>query len=179
MFVLLFLFTGNREQQRVTPPSSQKEASAFQEVRIDKERPSVFLTFDRAGQREPLKASESPKAVWLRLHNNTRWPIMVFSRSAPSDKYGDALLFFDVVLEGKVIIEDKCHTCSFSNIEPGRSLLFSLPSDSLSKDQGIRVLFNYGWEKQNDVLSGREPEHYAYFYSSQLPKSSEQGKQDN
>lgn len=168
-FVLLFL-VGNREQERISALSQQAGSSVSQEVRIAKEKPNVFLDFERVGEREPLKASESSKGIWLRFHNNTRWPIMVFSRSAPSKDYGDALLFYDVLSEGKVIIEDRCHVCSFMKIESGRSLLFSLPSENLSKGQAIRVMFSYGWEEQNDVLSGREPEHFVYFHSSQLPQ---------
>jgi hypothetical protein len=35
--------------------------------------PSIFLSFVRVGKRDPLHVGESDKGVWLRLHNNTRW----------------------------------------------------------------------------------------------------------
>jgi len=38
-------------------------------------KPTVYLTFERAGNREPVHTSESRLGIWLRLHNNTKWAI--------------------------------------------------------------------------------------------------------
>lgn len=44
-------------------------------VNLSKDKPTVYITFERAGKRKPLFAGESNQGVWLRLHNNTRWAI--------------------------------------------------------------------------------------------------------
>jgi hypothetical protein len=122
-----------------------------------------------------LRAGESDQGVWLRLHNNTRWPIVIEMNSVPSE-YGDAGLFYDVVSDSKVILEGQCHVCSSNKLSPGRSLLFSLPREDLVKGGAIRINFSYGWENPDDVFAGREPEHYVYFYASKLPQTSHQSK---
>lgn len=62
--------------QTALPPISKKD------VLISKERPSVYLTLERTGQRERVYAEESNEGVWLRLHNNTKWPICVSTESS-------------------------------------------------------------------------------------------------
>jgi len=137
--------------------------------------PTVYITFERAGERKPLKEGESGKGVWLRLHNNTRWSLTLAMNGVPKE-YGDAALFYDVLSEGKVVVEGRCHVCSSNQLHPGDSLLFSVPSEDLAKDGAIRVNFSYGWEHPDDVFADREPEHFVYFYSSKLPP---QGRQNN
>lgn len=53
----------------------QKQSASNGDVRLSKDKPTVYITFERAGERKPLFASESNQGVWLRLHNNTRWAI--------------------------------------------------------------------------------------------------------
>jgi hypothetical protein len=121
------------------------------------------------GDREPLRPSESNIGIWLRLHNNTKWSIILDMNGVPSEKYGDAALIYDELSDRKITFERKCHVCSFNALGSGRSLLFSVPAEHLSKGLGIRIKFSYAWEDYNKVLARQEPEHYVYFYSSQLP----------
>ena len=53
----------------------QKQGASNGDVRLSKDKPTVYITFERAGERKPLYASESNQGVWLRLHNNSRWAI--------------------------------------------------------------------------------------------------------
>jgi hypothetical protein len=138
-------------------------------ARIREDKPTVYIEFDHSGNREPLFASESNKGIWLRLHNNTKWPIVLDMHGVPSAVYGDASLIYDVLANRQVIIEGSCHACSFNSLGSGRSLLFSIPTEYLSKGHALRIKFSYGWEGSNKVAGGLEPEHYVYFYSSQLP----------
>lgn len=137
-------------------------------LRIKKGMPTIYITFERIGARKPLEQGESNEGVWLRLHNNTRWPLTLAMNGVPKE-YGDAALFYDVLSEGKVIVERKCHACSSNQLSPGNSLLFSVPREVLAKEGAIRVKFSYGWERTDDVFAGREPQHFVYFYSSKLP----------
>lgn len=144
------------------------------EDRIRRNQPGVYLTFERAGQVKVSEPGEERERVWLRFHNNTRWPIMLDMSGAPRKEYGDAELYYDVLSARKLIFHGECHVCSRNSVAAGKSLVFSVPRGDLAEGRGIRVLFSYGWEDQNDVTAGREAEHYAYFYASQLPKSSAQ-----
>ena len=137
--------------------------------RISKSQPSVFITFERQGKIAALSGTgEMQETVWLRLRNNTRWPIILDMNGVPKD-YGDAGLFYGVLSEGKLIFENRCHVCSFNRLGPGRYLVFSVPRKDLAKGYSIRIKFSYGWEDQSDVGGGREVEHFVHFHSSNLP----------
>jgi hypothetical protein len=64
-------------------------------VRLRKDRPSVFIAFDRVGHRPPLEEGESSTGVWLRLHNNTAWPLLVECFGVPK-ALGDVGLYYEV-----------------------------------------------------------------------------------
>src|ERR1044072_6286904 len=53
------------------------EPAPRDEVRLLKDKPPVYITFERAGERKPLEERESNRGIWLRLHNNTRWSIRI------------------------------------------------------------------------------------------------------
>lgn len=133
--------------------------------------PSVYLTFERAGQVKVPEPGEERDRVWLRFRNNTRWTIMLNMSGVPSAEYGDAGVFFDVLSDGNLISREECHVCTLNGVGPGKSLVFSVPREDLSEGRSIRVRFSYGWENQDDVFAGREPEHNVYFYASNLPKN--------
>ena len=51
-------------------------------ARLERNKPSVYVTFLRYGKREPIHTGESNEGVWLRLHNNTRWPLVLLAQGA-------------------------------------------------------------------------------------------------
>lgn len=132
--------------------------------RISKAHPSVYITFERQGKIASLSGTgEKEEMIWLRLRNNTRWSIVLDMNGLPSKAYGDARLFHDVLSEGKLIAEDRCHVCSFNELPSGRSLVFIVPREDLAESRAIRVRFRYAWEADSG-----EVEHFVYFYSSKL-----------
>jgi hypothetical protein len=156
--------------------AQQRRLGAQGEVRINRNMPSVYLTFERAGQVKVTEPSEERARVWLRFRNNTRWTIMLNMSGVPSEEYGDAGVFFDVISDGNLVSREECHVCTLNGVGPGKSLVFSVSRGDLSEGRSIRVRFSYSWENQDDVFAGREAEHYVYFYASQLPKTSQEGK---
>jgi hypothetical protein len=138
--------------------------------------PGVYITLERVGQLKSPDSGDDKERVWLRVHNNTRWPIRLDMGGVPSAEYGDAELFYDGFLAGELIFRNRCHVCTTNMLAPGRSLVFSVPQADLGKTRAIRVRFSYGWEDWGDVIAGREPEHYVYFYASKLPQTSPQKK---
>lgn len=148
-------------------------------VRLDKNRPSVYITLEREGERAPLRNTESSQGVWLRLHNNTAWVITLDGFEVPNRGYGDIGVFDEIVSnvtdDGLEIIRGGYgppHVSSTVKLKAGKSILFSLPKEHLSENYAIRFEFSYGWEDEDDVYAGREAKHYVYFFSSQLPSVS-------
>lgn len=62
--------------QSVVLPITKKD------VLVSTEKPTVYITFEKAGPRSPVYAAESNQGIWLRLHNNTKWPINIATLSA-------------------------------------------------------------------------------------------------
>ena len=143
-------------------------------VYLEKGRLSVYITLERVGQLKSPDPGDEKDRVWLRFHNNTRWPVRLDMGGVPSAEYGDAELFFDGLQDGELVFRNRCHACTTNMLGSGRSLLFSVPRADLGKDRSIRVRFSYGWEDWGDVTAGREPEHYVYFDASKLPQAKQQ-----
>jgi hypothetical protein len=53
--------------------------TATNDIRLVPAEPSVFITFERFGERPPRDETEATTGVWLRLHNNSRWPIVIYT----------------------------------------------------------------------------------------------------
>lgn len=54
-------------------------------------------------------------------------------------------------------------------IQPGNSIIFSVPREFLAKNLKIYTLFNYEWESDKGQMNADEPHHRVYFYSTDLP----------
>jgi len=143
------------------------------DTHIVKNLPGLYITFEKIGQLQSPDIVDDKERIWLRLHNNSRWPIRLDMGGVPAE-YGDARLFFDGLANGEVIFRDRCHACSTNLMSPGKSILFNVSRRDLGVGRAIRVKFSYGWEQWDDVTAGREPEHYVYFYASQLPQQFQQ-----
>jgi hypothetical protein len=162
------------------------------DVRLVKGKPSVYITFERFGEREPLEPGESREGIWLRFHNNTKWPISFRAFGVPRE-LGEVGMYYEIEELPQSPLERGSHSSteakeeikrkseipigylpgdSFDviSIESGDSILFSVPSDHLAEGLYLRIAFNYGWEDHNDVTAGREAYHYITFSSSELPR---------
>jgi hypothetical protein len=163
------------------------------DVRISRKHPTIYITFERLGRREPRRLDESDGGVWLRLHNNTRWTIDIPAYGLPNlaftDGRGEELgLFYEVAavpppstrireIPGPPATEEeKCkvpsvgHSDLRSSIElgPGESKLFSVPREHLCDNLYIFVDFSYAWERD----SFDDPQHNVRFYGFEIPKDS-------
>jgi|SRR5882724_1015848 len=195
----------NLGQTRKTPRKGQ-------DFRISKSHPTVYLTFDRTGKREPEHVDESDEGIWLRFHNNTQWPILLDVHGAGGTVFsrGDEHeigMFYGVekipVPRSRLTIlqsyipnpgetgnrkpeaakteESKyhdcelrsgnwCHVCSRIQLGAGKSLLFSVPRETLCDNLMIYIVYSYKWEDHNGETL--EPEHRIYFYGNHVPGQS-------
>jgi hypothetical protein len=53
-------------------------------------------------------------------------------------------------------------------IQPGHSIIFSLPKDFLGRGLKVYTVFNYEWEADHGQLKANEPTHQVYLYSTDL-----------
>lgn len=65
---------------------------------------------------------------------------------------------------------------SISWLPPGRSVLFKVSPNHLTKYLKIFFSFRYQWEPAGQSNGINEPEHRVYFYGSDLPENSESRK---
>ena len=149
--VILIVTPISWAQRRVTNP------------RLSKSRPSVYITFDHVGKIIPVSSEEPADRVWLRLHNNTRWPIILETDRVVTRKYGAAALFWDIFCEGPdpFSLTQHCVDCASKPLASGHYVLFTVRRGDLGKGCAIRVKFSYGWEANSG-----EPEHFVYFQST-------------
>jgi hypothetical protein len=54
-----------------------KNRHANNSIRLQKDKPSVYISFVRFGKRESFRTVDSENGVYLRLHNNTRWTLVL------------------------------------------------------------------------------------------------------
>lgn len=159
--------------------NAQTKETLSKDVRLVKDRPNVYVSFEREGKRKPLRTGDSNNGVWLRFHNNSKWKVGVCMFDTAKD-YGDKELNYEVERyegasesEETPIANDPEGSCPLVFIESGKSVLFSVPREQLAKGLAIKVQFRYEWETDSDgFISELEPKHFAYFYSSDIPKNS-------
>jgi hypothetical protein len=156
--------TKNVKTQRVTITSP--------DVRVVKSKPHIFISYERMGKIAPLYTGESEKRVWLRFHNNSAWQAMFCSDVVPKD-YGEAGVEYEV--ERYKGFRETTGTglsdnCQYLLVKPGKSVLFSVPSEHLAEGLAIKVRYRYGWEVDPDGSDNElEPKHFVYFYSEDIP----------
>lgn len=148
----------------------------------DATRPSVFVEVSKVGFLEPLKPGDSPKRIWLTVHNNTVWELRIPAYGVPT-AYGECGLFFEVMAGADTRVpstsprkrdapafEEYRRSTNFSiqRLKSGAVLTFSVPAEALEPGLAIRIPFSYGWESEQGVAGRREPVHFVAFSSSQM-----------
>lgn len=182
--------------------------AASNDVRIVKENPTVYLTFEKFGKALNLeeqkmlqndqrgKSQQKGNDVWLRVHNNTCWPInliqygMYLPKRQPGEALGERFkrmgilddnaetgLFYAVMKDLNQIGYSGIDSYDYVKLLPGRTTLFSVTRDALKDQQSIRISFIYDWEFQRGAerksYTVNEPRHYIEFSAYDLKTRSE------
>jgi len=159
----------------VSPATAQKKKKSGSSVsaRIVRDRPHIYISFERMGEISPLNIGESNHRIWLRFHNNSRWTVELCSSVVPKE-YGDAEIDYEIERYdgfGEVPGTRLSDSCGYVSVGSGRSLAFSVPREHLIQSLAIKVRFMYEWERNADGTDNLlEPKHFSYFYSSDIPK---------
>ncbi len=181
---------------------------ASNDVRVVKENPTVYLTFERFGkalnlnEQKMLESDQRGKSrqkgndVWLRVHNNTCWPIsliqygMYLPKQQPGEARGERFKRMGILDDGAetglfyAVMKDR-NQIGYSGIDsydhvkllPGRTTLFSVAREALKDQQSIRISFIYDWEFQRGTerkgYTVNEPWHYIDFSAYDLKTQSD------
>jgi len=145
------------------------------DVRIVKSKPHIFISYERMGKIAPLYVGESERRTWLRFHNNSAWQAMFCSDVVPKE-YGETGVEYEVERykgAGESPGAGRSDNCQYMVIKPGKSVLFSVPSEHLTEGLAIKVRYRYSWEIDPDGSDNElEPKHFVYFYSEDIPSLS-------
>jgi hypothetical protein len=166
---------------------------------IDKQMPSVYLTFERFGKTVSWTQSkigewsdkskiEKGDDIWLRLHNNSCWDIKFKTDSLYLSKTsvdGKFKLIYGILEDGALAnvqysVEEQnrkqvpygSDMSNLSSLPSGKSVLFGVVKEHLSKNRSIYVDFNYSWEVK-DFSNNLAPLHRAFFWGYRLEEERE------
>jgi hypothetical protein len=186
VFVFIFSFAVFPQQKVVCD-----ETTNFS---IDKQMPSIYLTFERFGKATSWTQSkigewsdkskiEKGDDVWLRLHNNSCWDIKFKTDSLYLSKTivdGKLKIIYGILEDGALAniqysVEEQnrkqvpygSDTASLSSLPSGKSVIFGVFKDHLSKSRSIYIDFTYGWEVK-DFSNNLAPLHQAFFWGYRL-----------
>lgn len=146
-------------------------------IRINKDYPTVYITFERFAENEAVFAAESGQRIYLRLHNNTKWQIFLFPFYFGAQD--ELSLFHEVERENSNIRTEiptgynKAYKLRLTllPVAPGKSALFNVPREHLAKNLLIRTDFLYSWEDYElSEEAPLAPRYTVAFRSSDLPR---------
>ncbi|MBX3278327.1 MAG: hypothetical protein KF868_10025 [Acidobacteria bacterium] len=184
---LLCLTTASGSQQ-----SSQNKSCS---ILIRKDRPSLYIEFERSGKAPPLFEGEKEERIWLRLYNNTQW-VIEFCSFSVKDHYGGIGIVHEVrryqtsfgridgSTETAPLPKERnqeepvrtpqgystSDTCTPYSLGSGKSVIFSIPREHLGKN--LHIVFEYWpeWENRDNELAN-SPQYYLTFSNQILPSS--------
>jgi hypothetical protein len=180
--------------QQVNSPASDDD------VRLSKDHPAIYITFERRGKAinpmesrlaetgETSKSTEKGDDYWLRLHNNSRWAILIPTWSLYIGKKvspyrlsnGKSILglsdgmevntMYEVAENDGRVLPYGGDSHSQSWLPPGYSVIFSVSREHLSNGRSIYVYFNYEWESEQVYSNNLAPEHRIMYWGYRLGK---------
>lgn len=160
LIILIFIFVSFTFGQ-----SRKFESSKY---RIKQSLPSIYISFVK--QEEWTNTNDEKETlVWLRLHNNTVWKIILEARGGMGKD--DVSLFYEIMdVDFKIIDSELCHVCSTIWRSSGKSILFAVPLETIKKSYTMRISYNYEWEGYPYSDLQKEPQHFVYFQTPSFLK---------
>lgn len=156
--------------------------------------PSVYLTFEQFGKTTSWTQSkigewsdkskiEKGNDVWLRLYNNSCWKIkfktdsLYLSKTTVDGKFkviyriledgALANIQYDVEEQNGKQVPYGSDMANLSSLPSGKSVLFRVMKEHLSKNRSLFVDFNYGWEIK-EFSNNLRPKHRSRFTAYRL-----------
>ncbi len=140
---------------------------------LDASKPYVYVAFDHVARRRPVELGETKQGLWLRFVNNCRVPVNVGTFDPGTDDPGTAVIHEVVPLlrrQGSRTNPPEGYSSevySLTTVNPGESLLFSVPLNHVAPDWYLRVRFTLAVSPSK---VGDQPYSFADFRWEQLPE---------
>jgi len=144
---------------------------------LDSSKPFVYVSLDHIGPRPPVDDYEPHTGLWLRIVNNSAFPIEVITMEAATKP--ELTLVADEVI-GRVTRIDPNEQppgpmpAGYSTaigspvtIAAGKSILFSVPVNHVSKSWYLRVPFRF---RLTSLEASEQPICYAEFTLENIPE---------
>jgi len=154
----------------------QTKKHPIQSFLIDPKMPGTFIAFEKVGSRSPVFLGEGSTGIWLSIHNNYRVPIEVPTYGV--EKQGEVGMVYDTVsLETSVSANSvpghHIDVSGTSRLDPGETLIFSIPAEDLPQSAYLRVRFHFDGE-DSATKGGPAPFHFAVIYGTAVGEHSRQ-----
>lgn len=153
-------------------------AQGSAKLALDADKPIVYIEFDHAGPRTPVQDGEPSKGLWLRLVNNSIIPIVVQANSTSTDPNMTILPDTIIAVRAKILKSGPARqpmpsgyasdTGTPITIDPGKSLVFSVPASHVSPAWSMQVPFQFSVAP---VKQGVQPVCLAEFTWGDIPPS--------
>ena len=144
---------------------------------LDPSEPFVYIALDHIGSRPPVDDYEPHKGLWLRIVNNSAFPIAVITMEAATKP--ELTLVADEVIARVTRINPNDpppgpmpagYSAAIGSpviIASGKSLLFSVPVNHVSKSWYLRVPFRFHLAP---LKASEQPICYAEFTLENVPE---------
>ncbi len=147
----------------------------------DTTKPFVYIQFDHTGSRQPESSDEPSRGLWLRLVNNSVFPITVRVRNSGTDP--DRTIVEDIIApeirripksgfvdygpmpNGYASAVD---VVGSETVDPGKELLFSVPVNHVAPGWFLQVPFQFDLPPVKDGAA--QPVCYAAFTWDDIPE---------
>jgi hypothetical protein len=150
---------------------------------LDAAKPFVYIEFDHSGPREPLRPDEPSRGLWLRLVNNSVFPIMLRVHGSLTDP--DTPVLQDIITPQMRMIPKAglpdygpmprgyatgSDVASLLTINPGKEVLFSVPVNHVGPGWFLQISFQFDLPPVKGGAS--QPVCYAAFAWDDIPEKS-------
>ncbi len=160
---------------------SGKSKIQFNKVKLLEDKPSVYVTFENYGKFTPATAKKTYDIAWFRLHNNFKGAISFCSYDSSVSPTGKIGVHYEIEkTPNRTDLSSRNNDsvpigfppydfCNSYNLKSGKTFLFGIPQNHLLKDTRVKIQFYFPWEDELDFLTVKEPQHYIYYYVTNLP----------
>ncbi len=163
----------------VSCPTAQPQTNP--KLALDTTKPFVYIDFDHTGPREPLEPDEPSRGLWLRLVNNSVFPIIVRAHDSLTDPV--MTILEDVITPQMRMIPKSglpdygpmprgyatgSDVTSLLTINPGKGVLFSVPVNHVGPAWFLQVSFQFDLPPTEHGAA--QPVCYAGFTWDDIPE---------
>jgi hypothetical protein len=148
---------------------------------LDAAKPFAYIEFDHTGPRQPLEPDEPSRGLWLRLVNNSVYPITLRVHGSLTDP--DAPVVQDIITPQTRMIPKSglpdygpipkgyatgSDVASVLTINPGKGVLFSVPVNHVGPGWYLQVSFQFDLPPTENGAA--QPVCYAGFTWDDIPE---------